>query len=58
MTTDSIGIPYAPWVERNGIFIDAVRCPECGEEIAEQTDKYGEQTSANYQDHYAEKHAA
>lgn len=56
MSSDSIGIPYAPWIERDGVFIDAVRCPVCNAEIPETTDRDGEKTSSNYQEHYADEH--
>ena len=44
------GIPYA---RANAI---GVICPACGEQIPESHDRFGEQTTNNYADHYFRHH--
>jgi hypothetical protein len=47
-------IPFAPGRVENGKLIKT--CPECGVDLNEATDAYGEQTSDRYAKHYQSEH--
>lgn len=52
----TLGVPYASGRVEGGRLIRT--CPKCGEEFTERTDRYGEQTTWRYAEHYQEAHQA